>query len=68
VFRQQASPLMVVITILVMLAVVAGVYLVLMRRAPETPQAPAITNDPYAGQYKGGPAPARPPEGVPAAP
>jgi hypothetical protein len=59
---------MIVIAIVVVLAIVVGVYLTLMHRPPETPQAPPTTNDPYSGQYKGGPAQPALPEGGPVAP
>jgi len=60
VFRQKASPWMIVIAVVLLVAVIAGIYLALLARKPKTAEAPVITNDPYASQYTSPPTKADP--------
>jgi len=59
--KQKLSPAIVVVLIVVLLLIVAGVFMLLMHRggAPDS-EAPAITNDPYAGQISGPPTQSNP--------
>ena len=65
--KQRLSPLVIVVVIAVALAIIAGVFLLLMHRHPtESGEsgAPPIANDPYAGQYTGPPTKSGPEAGV----
>lgn len=63
----RVSPLVVIIAIVLLLALIAGIYVVLVRRQAEILTPPVVKNDPYAGQYQGPAAPPYP-DGVPPAP
>jgi len=51
VFKQQLSPLWIVILIAIALVLIAGFYFLFMGRNEATQESPTITNDPYASQY-----------------
>ena len=66
--RMRLSPVVVVVALILVLAIIAGAYLVLSGRRSATPKAPEVKDDPYANQYNAPPRPAASPDDAVAAP